>query len=102
MSRRFEDRTAIVTGAARGMGQAVAAALLAEGASVVMLDRDAGGVESAAAALDPDGGRTLARRCDVTSAPTPTRRSPPPWSGSGVWTASSTAPACSAWRRSRS
>ncbi len=68
MSRRFEDRTAIVTGAARGMGEAVAAGLLAEGASVVMLDRDAGGVESAAAALDPDGGRTLARGCDVTSA----------------------------------
>jgi NAD(P)-dependent dehydrogenase (short-subunit alcohol dehydrogenase family) len=68
MSRRFEDRTAIVTGAARGMGQAVAAGFLAEGAAVVMLDRDARGVESTAAALDPGGGRTLARSCDVTSA----------------------------------
>jgi len=68
MSRRFEARTTIVTGAARGMGQAVAAAFLTEGAAVVMLDRDGAGVASAAATLDPDGGRTLARRCDVTSA----------------------------------
>ena len=68
MSKRFENRTAIVTGAARGMGRAITAAFLAEDASVVMLDVDAPGVEVAAAELDPDGGRTLARGCDVTSA----------------------------------
>ena len=68
MSERFEGRTAIVTGAARGMGQAVAAHLHAEGASVVMLDVQADAVESAAAALDADGARALAHRCDVTSA----------------------------------
>jgi NAD(P)-dependent dehydrogenase (short-subunit alcohol dehydrogenase family) len=67
-SERFEGRTAIVTGAASGMGKATAARFLAERASVVLLDLDAGGVESAAAELDPDGTRTLARRCDVTSA----------------------------------
>jgi meso-butanediol dehydrogenase/(S,S)-butanediol dehydrogenase/diacetyl reductase len=68
VSQRFEGRTAIVTGAARGMGQAIAAAFLAEGAAVTMLDIEADGVESAAAQLDAAGGRTLARRCDVTSA----------------------------------
>jgi NAD(P)-dependent dehydrogenase (short-subunit alcohol dehydrogenase family) len=68
VSQRFEGRTAIVTGAARGMGQAVAAGFLAEGGAVAMLDIDAGGVESAAAGLDSDGGRTLARGCDVASA----------------------------------
>ncbi len=68
MSRRFESRTAIVTGAARGIGHAVAAGFLADGAAVVMLDIEAEGVESAAAALDPSGEHTLARRCDVTSA----------------------------------
>ena len=68
MSQRFEGRTAIVTGAARGMGQAIAAAFLAEGGAVTMLDIEADGVESAAAELDADGRRTLARRCDVTSA----------------------------------
>jgi NAD(P)-dependent dehydrogenase (short-subunit alcohol dehydrogenase family) len=50
------------------MGHAIAAAFLAEGGAVTMLDIEADGVESAAAELDPDGGRTLARRCDVTSA----------------------------------
>jgi NAD(P)-dependent dehydrogenase (short-subunit alcohol dehydrogenase family) len=68
LSRRFEGRTAIVTGAARGMGKATAAAFLAEGAAVVLLDIDPSGAESAAAEVDPDGARTLARGCDVTSA----------------------------------
>jgi NAD(P)-dependent dehydrogenase (short-subunit alcohol dehydrogenase family) len=66
--QRFEGRTAIVTGAARGMGQAVAARLHAEGAAVVMLDVQADAVGAAAAALDPKGARSLARGCDVTSA----------------------------------
>ena len=68
MSERFDGRTALVTGAARGMGQAVAAHLHAEGASVLMLDVQADAVESAASALDAEGARALAQRCDVTSA----------------------------------
>ena len=68
MSQRFEGKTAIVTGAARGMGEAVARRFYDEGANVVLLDVDGGGAESAAATLDPAGGRALARRCDVTSA----------------------------------
>ncbi len=39
MSRRFDGRGAIVTGAASGIGAAVAARLLAEGAAVVGVDR---------------------------------------------------------------
>jgi len=65
---RFQGRTAIVTGAARGMGRAVTERFLAEGASVVMLDLDAPAVEAAAAELDLGGERTLSRSCDVTSA----------------------------------
>jgi NAD(P)-dependent dehydrogenase (short-subunit alcohol dehydrogenase family) len=68
LTKRFEDKTAIVTGAAQGMGQAVAARMHAEGAAVVMLDVQAEAVAGAAAALDPDGAGTLAQRCDVTSA----------------------------------
>ena len=68
MSHRFEGKTAIVTGAARGMGEAVAGRLYEEGANVVLLDVEGDGVESAAAALDSAGERSLARRCDVTSA----------------------------------
>lgn len=50
-------RSALVTGAARGIGRAVAAALCAEGVRVALLDRSAAAVQDAAAALMPDGGR---------------------------------------------
>ena len=54
---RFEGKTALVTGAARGIGAATAARLAAEGARVVAADF--------AEAEAPPGGRAV--RCDVTS-----------------------------------
>ena len=50
-ARRFEGKSAIVTGAAQGIGLAVARRLVAEGARVVMVDR-AALVQREAAALD--------------------------------------------------
>jgi NAD(P)-dependent dehydrogenase (short-subunit alcohol dehydrogenase family) len=66
MCKRLLDRTAIVTGAARGMGFAIASALFQEGARVAILDVDEEGVVAAANALDPTRSRVLGRKVDVT------------------------------------
>ncbi len=60
---RLDGRTALVTGAGRGIGLAISERLLADGARVVMLDRDASAVEAAAKRL---GGNARAIVADVT------------------------------------
>src|SRR5690349_14160208 len=56
--------TALITGAARGIGLATAKRFLAEGWSAALLDIDGDTLEKAVAAIDlPD--RTLALICDV-------------------------------------
>lgn len=62
---RLKDRTALVTGAARGIGLAAAKRFLADGWRVALLDIDAGAVEAAAAALERPGA-TLALAADVS------------------------------------
>jgi len=52
--RRFEGKVAIVTGGAGGIGRAVAARLVGEGARVTLVDRDEAGLERAAREL-PSG-----------------------------------------------
>lgn len=49
--RAFEGKVAIVTGAAQGMGEAVARRLIREGARVCMVDRDADLLQAAATPL---------------------------------------------------
>jgi 3-oxoacyl-[acyl-carrier protein] reductase len=61
----LEGRNAVVTGAARGIGQAIAARLVAEGARVAIWDIDGAG---AAAAAERLGGSTHAVAVDVTDA----------------------------------
>ncbi|MGI4843828.1 MAG: SDR family NAD(P)-dependent oxidoreductase [Janthinobacterium lividum] len=51
---RFKDKTVLVTGAASGIGLAVARRFLDEGARVVMLDIDAACLQASAAALPQD------------------------------------------------
>jgi len=59
-------RVAMVTGAARGIGLAVAARLLKDGGRVVFGDLDGGEAERQVGLLDPAGDRSMAVILDVT------------------------------------
>ncbi len=59
----LEGRSALVTGAARGIGRAIAARLLRDGASVTLVDLDAASLK---ATTDELGGRSHAVAADVT------------------------------------
>lgn len=67
-SGRLEGRHCVVTGAAQGLGEAVARRYAAEGASVTMLDLDEVGVRRAHDAIDADPattGEVWSTACDV-------------------------------------
>jgi NAD(P)-dependent dehydrogenase (short-subunit alcohol dehydrogenase family) len=62
MTQILQDKVAIVTGAAKGIGFAIAKRFSEAGATVVLSDIDSGGVERAAAQLQ----NARAATCDVT------------------------------------
>ena len=63
---RFENRVAVVSGAAQGIGKAVAERLASEGATVACVDIHAEGAAATAKAL---GGRAFAVTCDIGEPP---------------------------------
>ncbi len=67
MSRlELAGRTAVVTGAGRGIGRAVARSLAEAGAAVVLAARTGREIEAVAAEISGEGHQALAVRCDVT------------------------------------
>ena len=66
---RLEKKVVIVTGAAKGIGAAIAESCVREGARVAALDLDGPGAEAVAKALRDREADALALRCDVTRAP---------------------------------
>jgi NAD(P)-dependent dehydrogenase (short-subunit alcohol dehydrogenase family) len=63
----LQGQVCVVTGAASGIGAAIARELAACGAKVALLDRNAAGCEQVAAELSAAGGTALAVPCDTTS-----------------------------------
>jgi 7-alpha-hydroxysteroid dehydrogenase len=65
---RLDGKTAVVTGAGRGIGQAVALAFAEQGADVVVSARTEAEIDATAAAARRFGRRAIAVPCDVTDA----------------------------------
>lgn len=63
---RLQDKVAIITGSARGIGRATALAFAAAGAQVIVCDMDVAGGEQTAADIRAAGGRALFVQVNVT------------------------------------
>ncbi|MFJ4456108.1 SDR family NAD(P)-dependent oxidoreductase [Pseudomonas sp. NPDC089392] len=64
---RFENKVAIVTGGAGGIGAAIASRLASEGATVVVSDVNLDAAQAVALAIAEAGGQALAMAADIAS-----------------------------------
>ena len=62
----LEGQVAVVTGAARGVGEAVAHSLARMGASVVLVARDLSRLQQVKSAIEADAGKATVSPCDLT------------------------------------
>ena len=65
MTSELSGKCAVVTGASKGIGYAVAGALVGAGANVVICSRNADEIDRAARRLDGGSGRVLGTVCDM-------------------------------------
>ena len=65
--RTLENKSAIITGASRGIGAATARKLAAQGAQVLLLARSEDEIETVAAEIRASGETSRGHRCDVTN-----------------------------------
>ena len=70
---RLSGKTAIVTGASRGIGRAIAARLAAEGAQVVLSARDENALKQAVGEIESAGGAAASIALDLRIADNPAR-----------------------------
>jgi 3-oxoacyl-[acyl-carrier protein] reductase len=66
MKFNLENKVAIITGGAQGMGHSIATMLGAEGARVVIADLNVDQARQAVSAIESEGGQALAVRVDVS------------------------------------
>jgi NAD(P)-dependent dehydrogenase (short-subunit alcohol dehydrogenase family) len=67
MSKRLENRIAVITGSGAGMGEGIARLFAAEGAAVVVSDKNESTGAAVAASIQQEGGRAIFQRADVSA-----------------------------------
>jgi len=63
---RVQNQIAIVTGAAKGLGQSISYRLAKEGAKLVLADIDIAKLKETGKVIENEGGQVIAVECDVT------------------------------------